>query len=278
MAEIKHIIFDNDGVLVDSEHIAMKIMDNWGYAFVKNYEPVANIQHDYIYHSFAGISTNEIVRHLIRHFSLPISKIRDDFGISSTNLEEISTYLAEIINTVTIKEFRKQLKSIPGVTKIVKHLKEKYDISLLTTSPKNRMDTSLSCAVDPQSGQNAHLSELFPPGPLRRSAYGLANKYDEFFHAIGWDPRECVVIEDSLSGVEKARSAGAKRGVDLRVVGTVAARFYEDKKSQARALVKAGAELVISTVADLPKALAWLDFDFLPSSKPDFELAVYGPR
>jgi hypothetical protein len=90
-----------------------------------------------------------------------------------------------------------------------------------------------------------------------------------------WDgiPKKLPVIEDSLSGVSKAKAHSA----DIRVVGTVAARFYTDKEAQAKALLDAGASLVISDMRDLSVALDWLNADMDPIVMPTFRGKVYTP-
>jgi beta-phosphoglucomutase-like phosphatase (HAD superfamily) len=277
MSKIRKIIFDNDGVNIDSEHLAMRIMDEWGIRFVLKYNSRDVIQDDFIYKNYAGVSTDRIIYDLIEKFNLPLNNIKDDYGLSTVDPSEASIDLADQVTIETIQRFQQELKAVPGVTGTLEKLRKKYVIALATTSREDRMNISLDYAVDPKTGENSRLSELFPAGPLRRSGYGHPNKYDEFFDAVGWDPAECAVVEDSLSGVTKARAAGTARGADLPVVGTVASQFYQDKQAQARALTKAGAKLVVSSMADLPNALAWLEADLAPPLKPTFSARLYLP-
>lgn len=69
------------------------------------------------------------------------------------------------------------------------------------------------------------LKVIYPKGELRRSGYGHSNKYEEAFGATGWNPAETLVIEDSRSGVSKAKAAAD----DVRVIGTVAQNFMKIK-------------------------------------------------
>ncbi len=274
------VIFDNDGVNIDSEDVAMRVMDDWGVTLIRRYKPDADMRPDYIYDTYPGTSTDRIVVALIEKFDLDLSIIQKDYGLDSSDLERVAVDLADQITIETNQRFQKDLKSIPGVTEALTQIRATYGgdhVAMATTSRADRMDISLACAVDPETGANAQLSALFPEGPLRRSGYGHANKYDEFYDAVGWNPAECVVVEDSLSGVSKARAAGAVRGVEQRVIGTVSAKFYPDKDAQADALAKAGASLVISTMKDLPKALAWMDTGLAAQHKPAFSGTVYLP-
>ncbi len=271
---VKKILTDMDGVLVDSEDVAMRVMDDWGVALIKRYQPDAQIAQDYIYKTYPGTSTDRIVDALIKEFDLPEALIRQDYNIDDK--DDIALALADHVTIDTMACFTQQLKIVPGAADAYRALVTQYgadNVGLATTSRKDRMDVSLEHAVDPVTGANAGLAQMFPAGERRRSGYDFKNKYDEVFAALGWSTAETVVVEDSLSGVSKAK-AGRN---DVRVVGTVAAKFYEDKAAQAKALTDAGADIVISNIADLPKAVAWLDNGMNALAKPDFAGDVYVP-
>lgn len=272
MRTLTKIMFDNDGVNIDSEDAAMRVMDDWGTALVRRYKLDADLPQDHIYKTYPGTSTDRIVDALIEKFDLPEAKIRGDYSIPES--EKTGEFLADLITIETNNHFREHLTAIPGATSALKEIQDMFgqdNICLATTSRADRMDVSLACAVDPQTGENAGLENVYPKGELRRSGYGHANKYEEAFGATGWNPAETVVVEDSRSGVSKAKAAAE----DVRVIGTVAAKFYEDKIGQARNLIEDGASLVISNFSDLPKAVKWLDAAMDPAQKPDFNSTVY---
>ena len=271
---ISKLIFDNDGVNIDSEDVAMRVMDDWGVALIKRYEPAKVPPQDFIYKTYPGTSTDKIVEALIKKFDLPVALIKQDYNLADD--ADVPVALADLITIETNKRFQSELKAIPGVTAVHDELRAGYgaeNIALATTSRADRMNISLECAVDPVTGVNARLAEFFPAGELRRSGYDHANKYDEAFTALGWEPADTVVVEDSLSGVTKAKQGRP----DVRVVGTVAAKFYEDKPAQAKALLDAGANLVIANFSDLPKAIAWLNDGMDANKKPDFAGQVFVP-
>lgn len=271
---VKKILTDMDGVLVDSEDVAMRVMDSWGVALIKRYQPEAQIARDYIYKTYPGTSTDRIVDALIREFDLPEALIRQDYKINDA--DDVAIALADQVTIDTIACFKQQLTIVPGAADAYRALVTQYgadNVGLATTSRKDRMDVSLAHAADPATGGNAGLADIFPAGERRRSGYDFKNKYDEAFAALGWNTAETVVVEDSLSGVSKAKAGRT----DVMVVGTVAARFYEDKAAQAKALTDAGADIVISNIADLPKAVAWLDNGMNALARPDFAGDVYVP-
>lgn len=271
---VKKILTDMDGVLVDSEDVAMRVMDDWGVALIKRYQPDAVIEQDYIYKTYPGTSTDRIVAALIEKFTLAEELIRQDYNLGED--DDVSIALADLVTLETIACFQNQLKTVPGAAKAYQELSDCYgaeNVGLATTSRKDRMDVSLQHAVDPATNQNAGLAQIFPEGERRRSGYDFKNKYDEAFGALGWNTAETVVVEDSLSGVSKAKAGRP----DVMVVGTVAAKFYEDKAAQAKALIDAGAHIVVSDIADLPKAVAWLDQGMRALAKPSFADSVYMP-
>lgn len=271
---VKKILTDMDGVLVDSEDAAMRVMDDWGVALIKRYQPDAQIAQDYIYKTYPGTSTDRIVAALIKEFDLPEALIRQDYNVADA--DDVAIALADHVTLDTIACFRQQLTTVPGAADAYRALAARYgadNVGLATTSRKDRMDVSLEHAVDPATGRNAELTQIFPAGERRRSGYDFKNKYDEAFAALGWNTAETVVVEDSLSGVTKARAGRP----DVMVVGTVAARFYEDKAAQAKALIDAGADIVVGDIADLPQAVAWLDHGLGALAKPDFAGEVYVP-
>lgn len=271
---VKKILTDMDGVLVDSEDVAMRVMDDWGVAFIKRYQPDAQIEPDYIYKTYPGTSTDRIVAALMQEFDIAEELVRQDYNIADA--DDVSIVLADQVTLDTIACFKQQLKIVPGAAEAYRALAQAYgadNIGLATTSRKDRMDISLAHAVCPVTQQNAGLAAIFPEGERRRSGYDFKNKYDEAFGALGWNVAETVVVEDSLSGVTKAK-AGREA---VMVVGTVAARFYEDKPAQAQALIEAGADLVVDNIADLPQVVAWLDQGLNPLARPACQGAVFVP-
>ncbi len=276
MARTK-MIFDNDGVNIDSEDLAMRIMDDWGVAFIKHYRPditEKELPKDFIYTTYPGTSTDVIVAKLIEKFNLPVDQILKDNN--AIDVKDASVKLADRVTLATIDRFKVELNAVPGTTEALFKIREMFgaeNVALATTSRKDRMDVSLSHATDPVTGENAQLATLFPEGDRRYSGYEVSNKYNKAFEILGWNPAESIIVEDSKSGVEKAMAGRP----EAAVIGTVAARFYVDKESQATALLDKGAKIVISNMADLPMAAEWLRNDMAPQVKPEFNSTVYVP-
>ena len=287
---ITKIVTDNDGVNINSEDLAMRIMDDEAVKLIGQYRPelLTELPQDHVYKTFPGKSTDKIVKALIIgdwdktdqgniDRELPLALIAQDYGLTdNATIDDVSTHIADLITIATIERFSHELKSISGVTESWESLSNTLgadNLALATTSRADRMDVSLNHAINPETGENARLHTFFPEGTRRFSGYGGANKYDGFFAQSGWNPAECAIIEDSDSGVNYAKA----NRPDTKVIGTVAADFFTDKQAQASKLLSKGADIVISTMHDLPKAVQWLNDGMDPEKQPDFQGTIYTP-
>ncbi len=273
---IKTVVYDNDGVNIDSEDLAMRIADDRVSNLVLQFSPSQPLETDYIYNKYAGKSTNKIVKEIIEERSLPLDEIKSAYQLQNdADIESVAFALADLITIETNNRFKQELKAIPGVVEAhdaVRKLVGADNMVLATTSRSDRMNVSLDHAVDPTTGKNAGLSETFAEGARRISGYGYPNKYDLAFSNLNLDPSTTVVIEDSTNGAAYAKAGRP----DARVIGTVAAKFYTNKDSQAKALLDSGADVVVSRMDDLPLALVWLDNGLNPNRQPTgFKGKVY---
>lgn len=178
---IKLIIFDCDGVLIDSETISTNVIEK---QFLK-----LNIDLDikYIRKNFIGRSYMTIKKHISKNFNVTLPN----------NFEE--EYRSELIVA-----FEKQLKAIPGVKNILQTLNIKKCVA--TSSSLLRAKKSLSI-VD--------LIDLFDDNIY--SAYNMGEKgkpapdiYLNCAKVFDIQPKDTLVIEDSLLGLQGAKRAGMK--------------------------------------------------------------------
>ncbi len=182
MENIKAVIFDMDGVIVESEERNYK-------AKLKVLEPY-NVTFDYEYYSQFPGNSNIVVW----------QKIIDDFGINATpeQLHEI--------DLVARDELIKQEGhiAIEGALELIKNLSKKYVLALASGSPKHIIeDTVKFFDIEKYfkfiiSGETI---ENCKPAP---DIFLITAKN------IGIDPTNCIVIEDSANGVKAAKSAGMK--------------------------------------------------------------------
>lgn len=174
----KCIIFDCDGVLVDSEGLSIQILVDMGNAYG------ADISLAYALKNFAGTSI-EYCRQYIE--SQAGQNLPDDF----TDQFRQKSYQA----------FDEHLQPIKGVHTLLDTLKLPYCVA--SSGPLDKIKRNLSIVG---------LSEKFM-GRMY-SSYEIGSwkpAPDIFLYAakqMGFKPCECVVIEDSRAGVQAAHAGG----------------------------------------------------------------------
>jgi HAD superfamily hydrolase (TIGR01509 family) len=172
---LKCIIFDLDGTLVDSESLCNKALLDLLPAIDESVEKLTNRYH--------GKRLAEIFIDIERRFKFPIPE-----GFEPIYREHVAQL------------FEKELKPIPGVAEMLKQINHPRCIA--SSGPLAKMKHSLKITG---------LGEFF--GSNLFSAYEIGTwKPDPglFIHAareMGFKPEECVVVEDSLTGVKAAKSA-----------------------------------------------------------------------
>ena len=212
------ILFDCDGVLVDSEYIAAKIeselLTEAGYP----------ISPEEMGERFAGMTWRNILLEVEREASIPLS---------ASLLDKSETLLDKALATVPI---------IDGVKEALSKITTPVCICSNSSTP--RLDMMLT---------HVGLKPYFAPNVFSAKDLGadrVKPKPDIYLHGakqMGVDPSRCVVVEDSTHGVTAARAAG------MRVIGfTGASHTYS---SHADKLTDAGAETVVSRMRDLPATI-----------------------
>lgn len=172
------IIFDCDGVLVDSEPISIAVLVDAIRA------AGGEIDVDLAYQSFLG-----------RSFATMIDVLKADYGV------EADEAFLDGLRQDLYGRFQRELRPISGIAEALDHLSdgvcvasssqpERIRLSLALTGLGERFGTNIFSATMVRNGK---------PAP------------DLFLHAareMGYDPAQCLVIEDSPAGIQAARSAG----------------------------------------------------------------------
>lgn len=174
------VIFDCDGVLVDSEPISISVL----------VEVITRaggtIDEETAYQRFLGRSMATIRKILSRDFFL-------DF--TPAHLDSLRAVLYE--------RFRRELRPVAGVAEAVGAIAMPFCVA--SSSQPERIRLSLGVTG---------LLELFEPRIYSSTMVDRGKPApDLFLHAareMGAAPRDCVVIEDSPAGVEAARRAGMR--------------------------------------------------------------------
>ena len=219
MAGLGLIIFDCDGVLVDSEPLAMRVLlqglAEAGYA----------LDEDEAYERFLGRSLATIQR-----------IIREDLGwhLPEGHDERMRQRLFAL--------FERELQPIPGIVTVL----EALDVSRCVASSSQPDRIRLSLEV---TGLLPLLApHLFSAVEVRHGKPAP----DLFLHAaarMGVPPSACLVIEDSPAGIEAARRAG------MRVFGFAGASHARHPGHAAR-LAAAAPDLVFDDMQALPALVA----------------------
>lgn len=178
MSKYKCVIFDCDGVLVDSESIGNRVLVEMAN------ELGANIDLDYAYKNFKDhkmqFCADQIEALIPNH--LP-----KDF---------IASYRERSFDA-----FKSDIKPVEGVTELVQSLKIPYAVA--SSGPENKIKLNLE------------LTGLLPYFKDKIFSCYAIQKWKPspavFIWAaetLGFKPSECIVIEDSLTGVMAAKNGG----------------------------------------------------------------------
>ncbi|CAM9238672.1 unnamed protein product [Choristocarpus tenellus] len=185
---------------------------------------------------------------------------RAAYGLKSLSALRASNDLKDILTQQkeeTVEALSVVARPVEGMVNTLDSLRSQgIPFAIATTSPKPRVPASVTAAgLDEyfplekiHSGESDFDPPRFKPDP---SVYLKAASHE------GADPKMCVAVEDSLSGVGSA--ANAEVGLIVGYVG--ASHIKEEKKSpHAKALMERGARVVISNMNDLPNIVScWAD-------------------
>ncbi|MEN9410055.1 MAG: hypothetical protein RL216_2029 [Pseudomonadota bacterium] len=180
MTDPQLIIFDCDGVLIDSEVISARQL----IAELKGY----GVEMDMAF----------VSRHFLgRSYPVVLKEVRERWGVQLPDRFE-ADYRARLLAA-----FERDLKRMPEVVETIRDLRLPY--CLATSSSPERMRKSLEITG---------LSTLFEDRAFTASEVSRGKPApDLFLHAaarMGANPAACIVLEDSLNGVRAGLAAGMR--------------------------------------------------------------------
>lgn len=178
MADFKAVIFDCDGVLVDSEPISNRVLVDMAN------EVGANINLPYAFKHFKGNSLKKC-----------ITLIDELTGISSVTEFEVE------FRRRSFEAFKIELEPVPGVESLIQDLKIPYCVA--SSGPENKIRLNLELTGLLKYFEN----NIF-------SCYSI-NKWKPDPAVFLWaadqmklQPSECLIVEDSILGIQAALSGG----------------------------------------------------------------------
>jgi HAD superfamily hydrolase (TIGR01509 family) len=210
------IIFDCDGVLVDSEIIAVQVesrlLSDAGYP----------ISPEEMSERFAGMNWKDALMVIEKEIDIPLS-----------------ASLIDKSKAILDAKLASDVEMVPGVKDAL--AKMTLPRCICSNSGQDRL-TMMLTKVGLKAYFEPHIFSAMDLGPDAAKP-----KPDIFLHGakqMGVAPERCVVIEDSTHGVHGARAAG------MRVIGFTGGQHTYP--SHGDRLTDAGAEVVISRMSDLP--------------------------
>jgi len=177
---IRLVIYDCDGVLVDSERLAVKVdvqvLASLGW-------PMTEAE---VVERFVGKSDAHMQREIEAHIG---RKLPDDWD--------------HAFRGVYLETFRRELRPVDGIVEALGAIETPTCVASSGTHEKMRFTLGLTGLLDRFAGRIFSATEVANGKPAP----------DLFLHAaarMGVAPAECAVVEDSRFGVAAARAAGMR--------------------------------------------------------------------
>ncbi len=176
------VIFDSDGVIVDTETISLVTFRQATREFLGR-----ELSDDEV-ESACGLRDSDIVARLRRNYDVAI------------DLEAYRARKAELYRQEAEKE---PIRTFPGVVELLEHLRhERIPYALASSGPRRKIDYNLRSA-----DMRSHFTVVVSGEEVERGK----PEPDLFFEAarrMGVEPARCVVVEDSINGIRAAKAAG----------------------------------------------------------------------
>lgn len=207
---LKAVLFDMDGVIVDTEPLHRK-------AYFKMFEEFNAEVSDGLYASFAGASTRTVCQTIIDKFRL------------NSNFEDLQNVKRKFFKELFYSDDEFDL--IPGVKNLIEHYHQ-HDIKLVLASSASQITIDM---VFEKFGLEPYFSGKISGAELKES-----KPHPEIFlraaQIVDEPKANCMVIEDSTNGILAAHRAGIfcagfkssnTHGQDYSLANTVVTDFRE---------------------------------------------------
>jgi HAD superfamily hydrolase (TIGR01509 family) len=197
---IAAVVFDLDGVLLDSEQV-------WDEAREQLAKERGGRWHPQAQRDMMGMSSTEWSRYMHETIGLPEPP------------EQINREVVERLSAI----YRKHLPVLPGAEEAVERLAACWPLGLASSSNRELIDLALELlGVDHLFAATVSSEEVARGKPE-------PDVYLEAARRLGVDPAEAAAVEDSHNGILSAKSAG------MRVVAIPNSHFPPDEAALAEA-------------------------------------------
>ena len=177
-AQIAAVIFDLDGVLLDSETAWVEVKKELTEESGGHWEERARVE-------MLGMSSTEWSRYMHDELGVPVAP------------EKISAEVADGL----ARQYRERLPLLPGAVEAVKSLAGKWPLGLASSSNRNVIDLALD-----QAGLAGDFRETVSSEEVERGK-PAPDVYLEAARRLEVDPGDCAAIEDSANGIRSANAA-----------------------------------------------------------------------
>jgi HAD superfamily hydrolase (TIGR01509 family) len=180
---IKGVLFDMDGVLIDSEAFICK-------AAIEMFREYGITAREDDFQPFVGMGENRYLGGVAEKYHLKI------------NIKEVKARTYQIYETIT----EGKLDPLPGALEFIEYCRTKdLKLALVTSADRIKMEINLRAMGLTSESFNSTVNGL----EVERKK-PFPDIYIKASENLGLKPEECLVVEDAVSGVRAAKAAGCK--------------------------------------------------------------------
>jgi HAD superfamily hydrolase (TIGR01509 family) len=178
---IEAVVFDLDGVLVDSEPVWEQVRRRVVAEHGGHWDPGTQDR-------LMGMSTGEWARYLSA-----------DLGVALTPDQVADTVVAAMAD-----RYREHLPLLPGAVAAVTRMAERWPLGLASSAPRSLIETVLDASgLRPRFAATVSTEEVARGKPAPDGYLTAAER-------LGVPPRACAAVEDSSNGLRSAAAAGCQ--------------------------------------------------------------------
>jgi HAD superfamily hydrolase (TIGR01509 family) len=178
---IEAVVFDLDGIIIDSEHV-------WDEVRQKLAEERGGTWHDEASRDMMGMSSPEWSRYM-----------QDVIGLSESP-EEINAEVVRRMNAA----YEEGAPLIPGAAEAVERLAARWPLGLASSSNRELIDLVLETSGLGRFFEATVSSEEVPRGKPAPDVFLEAAR------RLDVEPTRCAAVEDSENGIHSAKAAGMR--------------------------------------------------------------------
>lgn len=212
-SSLRAVIFDMDGVLIDSERLHMR-------ADAETFQKYGMEIPDEAWDDIFGMKSEEGLALMLERYG---DGSQNPYLLAS---EKRARYL-ELAGDA--------LDLVPGVREYLEMSRHRFEKMAVTTSGQSRVQMPL---LDRFGIRN--LFDVIVTGDLVKVGKPDPEPYMITVSELGLSPRECLVVEDAVAGVQSAKAAGC---VVIGLATTLSGEW----------LMEAGADVVVQSFSELMK-------------------------